>query len=38
MFDPEKAGFSNLQVALTHQSTEVVGDGIVWLRYSVSGP
>jgi 2,5-diamino-6-(ribosylamino)-4(3H)-pyrimidinone 5'-phosphate reductase len=36
MFDPEKAGFPNLQVSLTHLSTEVVGDGIVWLRYSVA--
>jgi 2,5-diamino-6-(ribosylamino)-4(3H)-pyrimidinone 5'-phosphate reductase len=36
MFDPEKAGFPNLQVSLIHQSTEVVGDGIVWLRYSVA--
>jgi 2,5-diamino-6-(ribosylamino)-4(3H)-pyrimidinone 5'-phosphate reductase len=35
MFDPHKAGFSDLQVPLTHVHTEVMGNGIVWLRYSV---
>jgi 2,5-diamino-6-(ribosylamino)-4(3H)-pyrimidinone 5'-phosphate reductase len=35
MFDPHKAGFSDLQVPLAHFHTEVMGNGIVWLRYSV---
>jgi 2,5-diamino-6-(ribosylamino)-4(3H)-pyrimidinone 5'-phosphate reductase len=33
--DPLKAGIAELQVPLRLQSTEVVGDGIVWVRYSV---
>ena len=36
-FDPVKAGFPDLQVPLVHQSTEVLGNGIVWSRYSVPG-
>ncbi len=35
MFDPHKAGFHDLQVPLTHVHTEVMGNGITWLRYSV---
>ena len=35
MFDPQKAGFSDLQVPLTHLHTEVLGNGIIWLRYSI---
>lgn len=33
MFDPHKAGFTDLQVPLTHVQTEVMGNGIIWLRY-----
>lgn len=33
--DPLKAGIAELQVPLRLQSTEVVGDGIVWSRYTV---
>jgi len=33
--DPLKAGISELKVALQLQSSEVVGDGIVWSRYTV---
>ena len=33
--DPLKAGIPELQVPLRLQSTEVVGDGIVWARYLV---
>jgi 2,5-diamino-6-(ribosylamino)-4(3H)-pyrimidinone 5'-phosphate reductase len=33
--DPLKAGILNLQVPLRLQGMEVVGDGIVWARYSV---
>ena len=35
--DPLKAGIADLQVPLRLQSTEVVGDGIVWARYLVQG-
>jgi 2,5-diamino-6-(ribosylamino)-4(3H)-pyrimidinone 5'-phosphate reductase len=35
MSDPLKAGIPELQVPLRLQSTEVVGDGIVWARYTV---
>lgn len=35
MFDPEKAGFSDLQVPLTHTGTEVMGNGLIWARYTV---
>lgn len=35
MFDPLKAGFPDLQIPLTHVSTEVVGNGLVWARYLV---
>jgi 2,5-diamino-6-(ribosylamino)-4(3H)-pyrimidinone 5'-phosphate reductase len=35
MFDPVKAGFPDLQVSLQLIRTEVVGDGLVWARYSV---
>ena len=35
MFDPAKAGFPDLQVPLELIRTEVVGDGLVWARYSV---
>ncbi len=35
MFDPVKAGFPDLQVPLQLIRTEVVGDGLVWARYSV---
>ncbi|HPX73613.1 MAG TPA: RibD family protein [Methanoregulaceae archaeon] len=34
MFDPVKAGFPDLQVPLRLIRTEVVGDGLVWARYS----
>ncbi|HNQ30843.1 MAG TPA: RibD family protein [Methanolinea sp.] len=34
MFDPAKAGFPDLQVPLRLIRTEVVGDGLVWARYS----
>lgn len=35
MFDPIKAGFPNLWVPLVHIGTEVVGNGLIWARYSV---
>ena len=35
MFDPVKAGFPDLQVPLQLIRNEVVGDGLVWARYSV---
>lgn len=35
MFDPEKAGFPYLQVPLAHIRSEVLGNGIIWARYSV---
>jgi 2,5-diamino-6-(ribosylamino)-4(3H)-pyrimidinone 5'-phosphate reductase len=35
MFDPHKAGFMDLQVPLQHLHCEVLGSGLVWLRYSV---
>lgn len=35
MFDPHKAGFMDLQVPLQFQKCEVLGPGIIWLRYSV---
>jgi 2,5-diamino-6-(ribosylamino)-4(3H)-pyrimidinone 5'-phosphate reductase len=35
--DPLKAGIPELQIPLRLQSTEVVGDGIVWARYMVKG-
>ncbi len=35
MFDPEKAGFPNLQVPLRHVNTEVMGNGLLWARYTV---
>jgi 2,5-diamino-6-(ribosylamino)-4(3H)-pyrimidinone 5'-phosphate reductase len=35
MFDPSRAGIYGLQVPVQLQSTEVVGDGIVWARYRV---
>jgi 2,5-diamino-6-(ribosylamino)-4(3H)-pyrimidinone 5'-phosphate reductase len=35
MFDPGKAGFPDLQIPLTHIKTGMVGDGIIWARYSV---
>ena len=38
MFDPHKAGFSGLQVPLTLVHTEVMDNGIVWLRYSAGKP
>lgn len=34
MFDPVRAGFPDLRVLLKHHSTEVVGNGIVWTRYT----
>jgi 2,5-diamino-6-(ribosylamino)-4(3H)-pyrimidinone 5'-phosphate reductase len=37
MSDPLKAGIPELQVPLRLQSTEVLGDGIVWARYAVQG-
>jgi 2,5-diamino-6-(ribosylamino)-4(3H)-pyrimidinone 5'-phosphate reductase len=36
IFDPLKAGFPALQVPLTHLRTEVLGNGIVWARYTVT--
>ena len=33
--DPQKAGIPELQVPLWLQSTEVVGNGVVWARYTV---
>ncbi|MFA5003474.1 MAG: RibD family protein [Methanolinea sp.] len=35
MFDPEKAGFSDLQVPLSHTGNEVIGNGLLWARYTV---
>jgi 2,5-diamino-6-(ribosylamino)-4(3H)-pyrimidinone 5'-phosphate reductase len=35
MFDPHKAGFMDLQVPLQLLQSEVLGTGIIWLRYSV---
>ena len=35
MFDPSRAGIAGMQVPLQLQSTEVVGDGIIWARYIV---
>ncbi|OPY39363.1 MAG: 2,5-diamino-6-ribosylamino-4(3H)-pyrimidinone 5'-phosphate reductase [Methanoregulaceae archaeon PtaU1.Bin059] len=35
MFDPVRSGFPGLQVPLTHVKTEVVGNGLIWARYSV---
>jgi 2,5-diamino-6-(ribosylamino)-4(3H)-pyrimidinone 5'-phosphate reductase len=35
MFDPVNAGYSDLRIPLTLISTEVVGNGIIWARYSV---
>jgi len=35
MFDPHKAGFMDLQVPLHFLQSEVMGTGIIWLRYSV---
>jgi 2,5-diamino-6-(ribosylamino)-4(3H)-pyrimidinone 5'-phosphate reductase len=35
MFDSHKAGFMDLQVPLQHLHCEVLGSGLVWLRYSV---
>jgi 2,5-diamino-6-(ribosylamino)-4(3H)-pyrimidinone 5'-phosphate reductase len=37
MFDPVKAGFPDLQVPLTLHSSEVMGNGILWARYTVTG-
>ena len=34
--DPLKAGIPELQVPLRLQSTEVVGNGVVWARYSLT--
>ncbi len=38
IFDPVKAGLPDLQVPLTHVHTEVMENGIVWVRYSVNEP
>ena len=35
MFDPLKAGFPAFQVPLKHLRMEVLGNGIVWARYTV---
>ena len=35
MFDPQKAGFKDLQVPLHYLHSEVLETGILWLRYSV---
>jgi 2,5-diamino-6-(ribosylamino)-4(3H)-pyrimidinone 5'-phosphate reductase len=35
IFDPNKAGFKDLQVPLVHLHSEILGSGLVWLRYSV---
>jgi 2,5-diamino-6-(ribosylamino)-4(3H)-pyrimidinone 5'-phosphate reductase len=35
MFDPIRAGFPDLQIPLAHIRTELVGNGIIWARYSV---
>jgi 2,5-diamino-6-(ribosylamino)-4(3H)-pyrimidinone 5'-phosphate reductase len=35
MFDPLKAGFMDLQVPLHFLKSEVLGTGILWLRYAV---
>jgi len=37
MFDPVKAGFADLQIPLAHRKTEMVGNGLIWARYSVKG-
>jgi 2,5-diamino-6-(ribosylamino)-4(3H)-pyrimidinone 5'-phosphate reductase len=36
--DPLNAGIHGLQVPLTHKSTEVLGNGIIWARYTPSDP
>jgi 2,5-diamino-6-(ribosylamino)-4(3H)-pyrimidinone 5'-phosphate reductase len=33
--DPLKAGISGLQVPLTLESSEIVGNGIIWARYTI---
>ncbi len=33
--DPQNAGIQDLQVPLTHVHTEVLGNGIVWSRYTL---
>jgi 2,5-diamino-6-(ribosylamino)-4(3H)-pyrimidinone 5'-phosphate reductase len=35
MFDPVRAGYSDLQIPLTPIGTERMDNGIVWLRYAV---
>ncbi|MDD1710539.1 MAG: RibD family protein [Methanoregulaceae archaeon] len=35
MFDPKKAGFPDLQVPLYSIQSEIVGDGLIWARYSI---
>jgi 2,5-diamino-6-(ribosylamino)-4(3H)-pyrimidinone 5'-phosphate reductase len=37
MFDPAKAGFPDIQVPLMHKAMDVLGNGIIWARYSVAG-
>lgn len=34
MFDPHRAGISGLQVPLRHLATEMLANGIVWVRYA----
>ncbi|MFA4875774.1 MAG: dihydrofolate reductase family protein [Methanoregula sp.] len=34
IFDPEKAGLSGLQIPLRHLATEMLQNGIVWIRYA----
>ena len=34
MFDPDRVGIPGLQVPLRHLTTEMLGNGIVWVRYA----
>jgi len=38
MFDPHRAGISGLQIPLRHLATEMLANGIVWVRYAPAGP
>lgn len=35
--DPLKAGIADLQLALRLEKSDIVGDGIIWARYSLQG-
>ncbi|MBP1928819.1 2,5-diamino-6-(ribosylamino)-4(3H)-pyrimidinone 5'-phosphate reductase [Methanolinea mesophila] len=36
LFDPDRAGFKDFLVPLVHRSTEMMRNGIVWVRYAVT--